>query len=646
MLAFARKYNGLAAYRRTYTSGSDTYYANDLTQPYLTEIRYDKCRLFWDLHNTAPVAGGGLKDQFGTWNGLWNGPLGPSTINGPVVANGWDDDSIYKQSNTTALEFDGDSYVKGPEYAGDNAPGDVTGYPFTIECWGYFGADPDSVGQQFIAGLSSTDDGNDYAHYIATTTFTTTGDNQTKIRHCGIDNGTTEVELDDNFTVPWCKHDMHGSWEGRWNHCVSVVTASRIKLYVNGRLVNTTTHSVTFSPNDYRFGVGGLLDTSGGSDTVSEKADLCNLWGAALYGTELTGYQVARHYIAARRCYDLKLESGDDDNDVAIELTRQTVRTVGEPYASAVVFPDQEVGNKNDTTRWWGLIPNVMETNGIHDELSGRDGGTGFIANVRLHQLPCTIFDCFNGGRTYDTYDGYFALTHTKDGGWHMWLDNDGGTQTLPDSSIGDTLLPVTRGGMNTFHGQNEGIGSNDYEAQASPGNTAVRTWPTGISRKNRYNTIASIISGSSSQHDFDGNSHHTMLVDNHEIHSVASASVHEVAFGTLGAYGFFYGSTPYPAFGGDTTNSADAPYMGFDIGVDADTHGESTSSAPHVDHPHFEGIIGPYVIIAGRVTAGHVRRINRAIKGHPGLRTRPTTTQCNRHPQIICEGRRGLTCR
>ncbi|MBT97638.1 MAG: hypothetical protein CL902_03310 [Dehalococcoidia bacterium] len=648
MIALARKYRGIAAYRRTYERGGDTYWANDLTGSYLHELRVDGCGVFWPCCSDGS-GGVDTSDRFGDNDATFtttSGNLTQEFKDGPLLDTGRDEDSLYRV-NYDAGNRDGvylsidddddylcDTYIKGPAYT-SNMAGGITGYPYTLETWFSPYQDGLTTGIHWILAHQDTLGGtNDYVVVKAEFMQAAQGPppEYTAPYTVLVCSGGSETE----YVVPSCQVPW-ASWpwqnlSGLWSHVVLVVESDGFRLYVNGQLLLDESVSMpSFPIRGYRLSAGASIDDSSvGADVVDHVANM-NVWGIAAYPNTLDDQQVVRHYIAGTRCLDLKLQSGDDGGNVTRTLTTSKCRSIGEPHADCVIWPYQH--NATGTSVWYGLEAKDdvygssaahYPTNGVFHWLSNLHEGMGIISSIQPHNLPATLIHFWRE----DTDD----WTLHGSGCSHPSLPADAGANVYLDAG----------GNINSHYGFVDTATDAHRNRLGSDG--PIVEWASTTPRKSRHYTVCHWQSwNTSSEHEHDGIEATGLMINGKEmLYTPASggetlevACYHNTRAVGISRAGHVMGQ----ATGGD-----------FDLGMSWSNHGDVASSGSGDDLVpgawHFEGRMGPTVIFAGYNNPYIMRRMNRAIKGHRGLRTRPLTNMCNRHVLLIHEGRQGLSSR
>ena len=650
MIALARKYRGIAAYRRTYERGGDTYWANDLTGSYLHELRMDGCRVFWPCCSDGS-GGVDTSDRFGSRDATFtttSSNLTREFKEGPLLDAGRDADSIYRVNHDVGnrdgvfLSIDDDddtlcdTYIKGPVYSGTGGMvGDISDYPYTLETWFSPNQDVVTTGTHWILAHQDTLGGtNDYVAVKSEYLLAAGGPPPIYTGHFTVlvCSGGSETEYEvPACQVPWAVWPWQ-NLAGLWCHVVLVVESDGFKLYVNGQmLLDESVTMPSFPIRGYRLNAGASIDDSGGGADVVDNVAKMHVWGVAAYPNTLDSEQVVRHYIAGTRCLDLKLQSGLDSMSTLRTLTSSKCRSIGEPHGECIVWPFQRTSI--NTSIWFGLEAESdtygsshthYPTNGVFHWLANLYEGWGIIQSIQPHTLPATLI--------------HFWRDDTDD--WSLY-GNSCSSLNLPADAGSNVYLDAS-GNINSHYGF-VGTTSDSHRNRFGSAGPIVE-WPSTTPRKSRHYTVCSWHSWkTSTEHEHDGIEATGLMINGKDKSYVAASAGEtlEIAcyHNTRGSGISRAGHVMGQATGGD-----------FDFGLSWENHGDVASVGSGEDLVpgawHFEGRMGPTVIFAGYSNPYIMRRMHRAIKGHRGLRTRPVTNMCNRHTLLVCEGRQGLTSR
>lgn len=560
-LHLARRYGAMAVWQRTYERGGSTFWANDAQKPYYDLITEDGAIHLWKVNETAP--GGGTDyayDSIGTDHLIYSASYGHTQADGPLTDNGLqsnDKANQFYESNTTSEFAEGQSAISG-----------VSDYPYTLECWVKMAAEHTITDAPVpILAFTSGSTGNWNAISM-----------REQITSRGSDSSQYAViESMQNTSPLWSGTDVLSQpvdtkphqgkqiQDGNWHHIVATFTSSKRVLYFDGRYVAEDTTVPDFVAGKIHIGTidpdtGGAISTAGGCTR--------NIGCAAVYDKVLGAQEIANHYIAGLRHWDLKLSAN---------VLPKTVAIHGDPYSTGILFPE---GSSNDDLtfdpelRYMGALQEMWDL--------GAGGTFACIANVRRTGTDEDyIFDAYKVGCTY-TWDapkaGGGTLTYTyannNDSGFKCYVNTNGN--------------PVMVYGYPA---------NNTHTATVHETHTWIPTRPWSSNRG--YKTIV-------------WNHKYDTLTSSGENHILTSTK----SYTETANHGIDNAGEMVPA------SHSSTPWGGKAPGVGDQAYGSAC----------WDGVLGPMALFPAQLTHGQAKRLSRSLTGTLPMRSRPDPRFISRH--------------
>ena len=558
-LNLARRYGAMAVWQRTYERGGSTYWANDAQKPYYDLVNDDGAIHLWKVNETAPSSGTDYAyDSIGTEHLIYSSSYGHTQAAGPLTDNGL-------QSNDNANQF----YETGSssEFAeGQSAISGISDYPYTLECWVKMSAAHD-VSENPVPIMAFTSGQNWNAISIRESGQGRGADTSQYAVIESMQNtpsvwGSTDVLTQSTGVKPQIGKKIQG---GDWHHIVATFTSSKRVLYFDGRHVAEDTTIPAFAAGKVHIGTI-TPDTGGGMTTAGSCTR--NIACASVYPTVLGAQQIANHYIAGLRHFDLKLSAN---------LLPKTVAIHGDPYSKGILFPE---GSSDDELNF---DPELRYTGALQEMLDfGEVGAFACVANVRRTGTDEDyIFDAYKVGCTF-TWDApknpsgtlTYTSTNNNDSGFKCYVNASGN--------------PVMAYGYPT---------NNTSTVTVHENHTWIPTRP------------------------FNSNRGYKAIVWNHKYDSSSSTGENHILTSTksyteTANHGIDNAGEMVPAAHSST------PWGGRPPGVGDQAYGSAC----------WDGVLGPMALFPVQLTQGQAKRLTRALTGTLPMRSRPDPRFISRH--------------